>query len=78
MLSSTHLHAMVIPFPIVLLMAGLLSEIIARFSKRLYKSIKKENQPETWEFIFNNQNQELKSGRYANVVIKVTGKMKWA
>lgn len=78
MLSSTHLHAMVIPFPIALFMAGLLSEIIARFSKRLYKTIKKENQTETWEFIFHNQNQELKSGRYDNTVIKPTGKIKCA
>ncbi len=34
MLSSTHIHAMLVHFPIALLLAGFLSEIIALFSKR--------------------------------------------
>jgi uncharacterized membrane protein len=34
MISATHLHAMIIHFPIALLMAGFLSEVIALFSKR--------------------------------------------
>jgi uncharacterized membrane protein len=34
MISSTHLHAMVIHFPIALLLAGFLTEIIALFSKK--------------------------------------------
>jgi uncharacterized membrane protein len=34
MISATHLHAMVIHFPIALLMAGFLSEIIALFVKK--------------------------------------------
>ena len=34
MISATHLHAMVIHFPIALLLAGFLSEIIALFSKK--------------------------------------------
>lgn len=34
MLSATHLHAMLVHFPIALLLAGFLSEIIALFSKR--------------------------------------------
>lgn len=36
MLSSSHLHAMVIHFPVALLMAGFLSEILALFRKRLF------------------------------------------
>lgn len=38
MISATHLHAMVIHFPIALLMAGFLSEIIALFSKKEFFS----------------------------------------
>jgi uncharacterized membrane protein len=34
MISATHLHAMIIHFPIALLMAGFLSELIALFSKK--------------------------------------------
>ncbi len=34
MITATHLHAMIIHFPIALLMAGFLSEIIALFSKK--------------------------------------------
>ncbi|MDF1549340.1 MAG: DUF2231 domain-containing protein [Bacteroidales bacterium] len=34
MITATHLHAMVIHFPIALLMAGFLSELIALFSKK--------------------------------------------
>ena len=34
MISATHLHAMIIHFPIALLMAGFLSEIIALFIKK--------------------------------------------
>jgi uncharacterized membrane protein len=34
MISATHLHAMVIHFPIALLLAGFLTEIIALFSKK--------------------------------------------
>jgi len=34
MISATHLHAMIIHFPIALLMAGFFSEIIALFSKK--------------------------------------------
>lgn len=34
MISATHLHAMVIHFPIALLLAGFLSEIIALISKK--------------------------------------------
>jgi len=34
MLSATHIHAMVIHFPIALLMAGFLSEVIALISKK--------------------------------------------
>jgi len=34
MITAPHLHAMVIHFPIALLMAGFLSEIIALFSKK--------------------------------------------
>lgn len=34
MISATHLHAMIIHFPIALLMAGFLSEIIAFFVKK--------------------------------------------
>ncbi len=34
MISATHLHAMMIHFPIALLMAGFLSEVIALFSKK--------------------------------------------
>lgn len=34
MISATHLHAMMIHFPIALLMAGFLSEIIALFNKK--------------------------------------------
>jgi len=34
MISATHLHAMIIHFPIALLMAGFLSEVIALFSKK--------------------------------------------
>ena len=43
------------------------------FAKLSRKSgtIDKENRTETWEFIFNNQKQELKSGMYANAVIKL-------
>ena len=33
MISATHLHAMIIHFPIALLMVGFLSELIALFSK---------------------------------------------
>ncbi len=36
MLSSSHLHAMVIHFPIALLMAGFLSEILALFRNRFF------------------------------------------
>lgn len=36
MLSSTHIHAMLVHFPIALLVVGFLSEIIALFSKRLF------------------------------------------
>lgn len=38
MISATHLHAMIIHFPIALLMAGFLSEIIALFSKKEFFS----------------------------------------
>jgi uncharacterized membrane protein len=38
MISATHLHAMVIHFPIALIMAGFLSEIIALFSKKEFFS----------------------------------------
>jgi len=38
MISATHLHAMVIHFPIALLMAGFLSEIIALFTKKEFFS----------------------------------------
>lgn len=38
MVSATHLHAMIIHFPIALLMAGFLSEIIALFSKKEFFS----------------------------------------
>jgi uncharacterized membrane protein len=34
MITAPHLHAMVIHFPIALLMAGFLSEVIAFFSKK--------------------------------------------
>ncbi|NOU48329.1 MAG: DUF2231 domain-containing protein [Bacteroidales bacterium] len=34
MISATHLHAMIIHFPIALLMAGFLSEVIALISKK--------------------------------------------
>lgn len=34
MISASHLHAMIIHFPIALLMAGFLSEVIARVSKK--------------------------------------------
>jgi uncharacterized membrane protein len=34
MISATHFHAMVIHFPIALIMAGFLSEIISLFSKK--------------------------------------------
>lgn len=34
MISASHLHAMIIHFPIALLMAGFLSEVIALFSKK--------------------------------------------
>jgi uncharacterized membrane protein len=34
MISATHLHAMVIHFPIALLMVGFLSELIALFTKK--------------------------------------------
>ncbi len=36
MISATHLHAMIIHFPIALLMAGFLSEIIALFTKKSF------------------------------------------
>lgn len=36
MLTAPHLHAMVIHFPIALLMTGVLSEIIGLFSKKLF------------------------------------------
>lgn len=36
MLTAPHIHAMVIHFPIALLMAGFLSELIALFSKRQF------------------------------------------
>jgi len=38
MISATHLHAMIIHFPIALLMAGFLSEVIALFSKKEFFS----------------------------------------
>jgi len=38
MISATHLHAMIIHFPIALLMAGFLSEIIALFVKKEFFS----------------------------------------
>jgi len=38
MISATHLHAMVIHFPIALLMVGFLSEIIALFIKKEFFS----------------------------------------
>lgn len=38
MISATHFHAMIIHFPIALLMAGFLSEIIALFSKKEFFS----------------------------------------
>lgn len=38
MISATHLHAMIIHFPIALLMAGFLSEIIAFFFKKEFFS----------------------------------------
>lgn len=43
------------------------------FAKLSRKSgtISKENRTETWEFIINNPKQELKSGMYANAVIKL-------
>ena len=34
MISATHIHAMIIHFPIALLMTGFLSEVIALFSKK--------------------------------------------
>ncbi len=36
MITAPHLHALVIHFPIALLMAGFLSELIALFSKKLF------------------------------------------
>lgn len=36
MITAPHLHALVIHFPIALLMVGFLSELIALFSKRLF------------------------------------------
>ncbi len=36
MITAPHLHAMVIHFPIALLMAGFLSEFIALFSKNIF------------------------------------------
>jgi uncharacterized membrane protein len=36
MISATHLHAMVVHFPIALLMVGFLSEIIGLFSKKTF------------------------------------------
>lgn len=36
MLSATHLHAMIVHFPIALLMAGFLSEVISLFSKNQF------------------------------------------
>jgi RND family efflux transporter MFP subunit len=43
------------------------------FAKLTRKSgtISKENRTETWEFIINNPKQELKSGMYANAVIRL-------
>ncbi|MDP3914110.1 MAG: DUF2231 domain-containing protein [Bacteroidota bacterium] len=38
MISATHLHAMIIHFPIALLMVGFLSEIITIFSKKEFFS----------------------------------------
>jgi len=38
MISATHLHAMVIHFPIALLMVGFLSELIALFTKKEFFS----------------------------------------
>lgn len=38
MISATHLHAMIIHFPVALLMAGFLSEIIALISKKEFFS----------------------------------------
>jgi RND family efflux transporter MFP subunit len=34
-------------------------------------TISKENRTETWEFMYDNQHQELKSGMYANATIKM-------
>ena len=34
-------------------------------------TINKENRTETWEFLFNNNKQELKSGMYANATLKL-------
>ncbi len=36
MISSTHLHAMIVHFPIALLLVGFLSEIIGLFSTRFF------------------------------------------
>ncbi len=36
MISATHIHAMVVHFPIALLMVGFLSEVIALFSKKSF------------------------------------------
>lgn len=36
MISQTHLHAMIIHFPIVLLMTGFLSEVVSLFQKRIF------------------------------------------
>jgi len=38
MITATHLHAMIIHFPIALLMAGFLSEVIALFAKKEFFS----------------------------------------
>lgn len=36
MISATHLHAMIIHFPIALLMVGFMTEIISLFSKKVF------------------------------------------
>lgn len=43
------------------------------FAKLSRKSgaINKDNRTESWEFIYNNKQEELKSGMYANAVIKI-------
>ncbi len=36
MITATHLHAMIIHFPIALLIAGFFSEVVAMFSKKVF------------------------------------------